>query len=219
MKLYSVDFSPYAARVRLQIYEKQLPVQVVAVPGGLGSEQQRGLTPLGKIPVLELDDGTRLGESQVIMEYLEAVIPQLPLLPSEPLALARVRMKASVATNYLTPILLPLFLKLKYPDKDAVSADEYLAQLSETLLRFDLLLEQGGYDEAGFNNRGLDLADCCLVPVFYFVESLPRLFQREALHQHLPNVSQWWQRVGQLQSCQRVIYELERGFQTYLCNL
>ena len=48
-------------------------------------------TPIGKVPFLELDDGRRLAESDVISEYLEDAYPQRPLLPKDPFARAKVR--------------------------------------------------------------------------------------------------------------------------------
>jgi glutathione S-transferase len=46
---------------------------------------------MGKVPFLELDDGRRLSESQVICEYLEEAYPQHALLPKDSFARAKVR--------------------------------------------------------------------------------------------------------------------------------
>ena len=48
-------------------------------------------SPLGGLPVLELDDGTCLTESLAIMEYLEELHPTPSLLGTTPLDRARVR--------------------------------------------------------------------------------------------------------------------------------
>jgi glutathione S-transferase len=48
-------------------------------------------SPMGKVPFLQLDDGSTLTESQVIVEYLEDAYPENPLFPRDPLARARVR--------------------------------------------------------------------------------------------------------------------------------
>src|SRR5258706_9490043 len=45
---------------------------------------------MGKVPYLDVG-GTRLCESEVILEYLEEAYPQKPLLPKDPLARAKVR--------------------------------------------------------------------------------------------------------------------------------
>jgi len=56
---------------------------------------------MGKAPFLELDDGRRLTESQVICEYLEEAYPQKPLLPRDPLQRAKVRELVSHIELYL----------------------------------------------------------------------------------------------------------------------
>jgi glutathione S-transferase len=47
-------------------------------------------SPLGKNPYLKTEQGT-LCESQVILDYLEQVYPEPPLLPKDPFAAAKVR--------------------------------------------------------------------------------------------------------------------------------
>lgn len=41
--------------------------------------------PLGKIPILLFDDGGAIHDSSVIVQYLEAVYPEPPLLPADPM--------------------------------------------------------------------------------------------------------------------------------------
>jgi glutathione S-transferase len=50
---------------------------------------------------LEIEDGTFLGESKVILNYLEDAYPDVPLLPADPLARARVRELMEVIDLYL----------------------------------------------------------------------------------------------------------------------
>jgi glutathione S-transferase len=71
MKLYNLDLSPFAARCRIQIHAKGLEIPSEEPPGGLSSDEYKKINPTGKVPELELDDGTVLSESAVICEYLE----------------------------------------------------------------------------------------------------------------------------------------------------
>ena len=47
--------------------------------------------PMGRVPVLELDDGSYISESLVIIDYLEELHPDPPLIGTTPLERARVR--------------------------------------------------------------------------------------------------------------------------------
>jgi len=81
MKLYATPTSPYARKVRIALAEKKIECELVfespATPGSVIAD----LNPLGKIPVLVLDDGTRLFDSRVIVEYLDTVSPVSRLIP------------------------------------------------------------------------------------------------------------------------------------------
>ena len=47
--------------------------------------------PAGKVPVLRMDDGRILTESQAICEYLDETIPDPPLIPADPVERHEVR--------------------------------------------------------------------------------------------------------------------------------
>lgn len=74
MKLYGTLTSPYVRKLRALIVEKKLDVEFVRVEKPADPEGHvRRLNPLGKVPVLELDDGRALYDSPVIAEYLDAL--------------------------------------------------------------------------------------------------------------------------------------------------
>ena len=88
MILYNLDHSPYATRVRILAYHKSLPLDVEPPPVPLRTDEFRERFPIAKIPVLQLDDGTEIGDSWAIMEYLEACNPEPALVPGDALARA-----------------------------------------------------------------------------------------------------------------------------------
>ena len=49
------------------------------------------MNPFGGVPILELDDGTIIAESMAIMEYLEEIYPEPPLIGADPVTRALVR--------------------------------------------------------------------------------------------------------------------------------
>ena len=83
MKLLSATPSPYARKVRIALHEKGIPFELVTeVPWNVGATAPR-YNPLGKIPVLILDDGECFYESRFILEYLELRFPQPPIFPRD----------------------------------------------------------------------------------------------------------------------------------------
>lgn len=78
MKLYTSPPSPFGRKVRIVAAMRGVldSIEIVAAdtspPGNAELLEQN---PLGKIPVLVLDDGTRLFDSRVICEYLDSIGP------------------------------------------------------------------------------------------------------------------------------------------------
>ena len=81
--------SNYYNKVRLALMEKGVPYNERLVwPDRSAALMEQ--SPLGKIPYFEIDD-VALCESQVMLDYVEAAYPAHPLLPSDPLAAAKIR--------------------------------------------------------------------------------------------------------------------------------
>ncbi len=81
MKLIGSLTSPYVRKVRIVANEKHIELDfVVDVPWNADTKVG-DFNPLGKIPVLVLDDGATLFDSRVIVEYLDTVTPVSRLIP------------------------------------------------------------------------------------------------------------------------------------------
>jgi glutathione S-transferase len=81
MKLYTAATSPYARKVRVVLTEKKIECEYVDENPWVAETSVPQFNPLGKIPVLVLDDGTALYDSRVIVEYLDTVSPVSRLIP------------------------------------------------------------------------------------------------------------------------------------------
>ena len=95
MKLYTYFRSSAAFRVRIALGLKGLvpemiPVHLLRDGGEQQSPEYLAINRQGLVPALE-DDGVLVTQSMAICEYLEQAYPELPLLPAEPVARARVR--------------------------------------------------------------------------------------------------------------------------------
>ena len=76
MKLHDREGTPNAARIRIVLAQKQLEKQVQFVSVDLIAAEQKqpaflAMNPIGKTPVLVLDDGFVISESTAITEYFD----------------------------------------------------------------------------------------------------------------------------------------------------
>jgi glutathione S-transferase len=100
LRLHGFATSNYHNVVKLVLIEKGLAFEeVTAYPPADAAYRARN--PTGKYPCLETEDGALLGESKVILNYLEDAYPQVPLLPKDPLGRARVRELMELIDLYL----------------------------------------------------------------------------------------------------------------------
>ena len=132
MKLYDLPPSPNARRVRIFIAEKGLEIPIVPVnmmTGENQSEDYLAKNSLGKMPLLELDDGTCIAESAAICRYLEEMNPNTPLLGRNPLERALVEMwHRRMELEFLIP-MITIFLHTGEMWKDRVTQ---IPQVAET---------------------------------------------------------------------------------------
>src|SRR3989344_4717507 len=71
MKLYGSLTSPYVRKARILIREKDLACEFVVADAWAADSPIPALNPLGRVPVLALDNGELLFDSPVIVEYLD----------------------------------------------------------------------------------------------------------------------------------------------------
>ncbi|TNF17694.1 MAG: maleylacetoacetate isomerase [Rhodobacteraceae bacterium] len=107
MKLYSYWRSTTSLRLRAALNLKGLAHEIVPVDlvaGDQRSEAYRAVNPGQGVPALVLDDGTVLTQSMAILDYLETVHPQPPLLPQDPVARAHVKAAADQIALDIHPV-------------------------------------------------------------------------------------------------------------------
>jgi glutathione S-transferase len=91
VKLYSFPGAPNPRRVLIFAAEKKLHLEVVNVDlraGDTKTPEFLQKNPSGKIPVLELADGTCIAETVAICRYLESLAPNPNLFGNDPLETA-----------------------------------------------------------------------------------------------------------------------------------
>jgi glutathione S-transferase len=78
MKIYDSPSAPSPRRVNIFAAEKGIELESVIVDMRAGEHKTadfKAKNPSGKIPVLELEDGTCIGETVAICRHLESLVP------------------------------------------------------------------------------------------------------------------------------------------------
>lgn len=83
MKLIGTPASPYTRKARIVLAEKHIEYEFVVDSPNDAKTKVPDFNPLGKVPVLIVDDDTTLFDSRVIVEYLDHASPVTRLIPQE----------------------------------------------------------------------------------------------------------------------------------------
>ena len=136
LKLYHQGSSVCAAKVRIVLYEKRLPwdseyVDVLA--GAQFEPAYMALNPNAVVPTLD-HDGRIIIESTVICEYLDDIFPDPALKPTDPYALAQMRIWTKRVDERLHPMtsVLTYAASHRHTILDNNSPDQVEAIINET---------------------------------------------------------------------------------------
>ncbi len=115
MKLVGSLTSPYVRKVRVVLAEKRIGYNFdVDIPWNVGSHVP-DYNPLGKVPVLIMDDGAALFDSRVIVEYLDSAYPLSRLIPESNRDRIMVKRWEALADG-ISDAAATIFLERKRPD-------------------------------------------------------------------------------------------------------
>lgn len=174
MRLYTSPLSPFGARVRGSLLCKNITVKMIKP-----SEVAEGfatITPIGKIPVLALDDGTMIVESDTIVEYLEDRYPEPSLRPRNLERRAQSRMLSRIvelyvmgAVSILSP-MMPLARNKAPAPRDEKLVETGMAQLRKALGNLEHFLSREGPHAVGDELSSADVTIASFTPFVYAVE-------------------------------------------------
>lgn len=172
MKLYNYFRSSASFRVRIALALKGIPYEYVPVHIARGDHKLPAFGDIsveGLVPVLELDDGTRLTQSMAIIEYLDEVHPTPSLVPASLIDRTRVRALAQIVACEIHPV--NNLRILKYLTRELKVEEEaknawYRHWVRAGLEAYEGQLAQWPASTYSFGDTPT-LADCCLVPQIF----------------------------------------------------
>lgn len=169
MKLYTYWRSLATFRVRIALNLKGLTAESVEVNLDAGGHREPGYTsvnPQMVIPSLALDDGTVLYQSLAIVEYLDEVHPDPPLLPADANGRARVRALSQITAADSHPLITPRvrnYVAATFGLDDAGKADWVRRWLGQGLDAYEAHLARDKATGAYCHGDAPTMADLCLV--------------------------------------------------------
>ena len=171
MRLYSFFRSSAAYRVRIALNLKGVAYETVSVDLPAAEHRAadfRALNPQATIPTLD-DDGTILWQSLAIIEYLDTRFPSPRLIPSEPVARARVQALAQLIVCEIHPLnnLRVLnYLRNELALDEPAVGKWYSHWIGEALGPLETLVTRFGSGRHCYGDS-LSVVDVCLVPQLY----------------------------------------------------
>jgi glutathione S-transferase len=195
-RLYD-SFGMNPRMVRFYLAEKRidLPRQEVDI---LGAENRRAdyleRNPAGQLPTLELSDGTFIAETAAIIEYLEELHPEPPLIGSSPKERAITRMwwrRVEIG------ICRPMVLGFYYSEAIELFRSRFKcypeqADAQKEIARSGMRWLDGIMNQPWLAGERFTVADICL---YCYIDQLWNVGQ--AIPADLGRLNAWFKRVGE----------------------
>lgn len=156
MKLVTSLTSPYGRKVRVVLAEKKIPFQLQVENPWLPDSPVLAVNPLGKVPVLVLEDGVSVFDSRVIVEYLDHVSPVGHLIPAELKSRMVVRGVEALADG-VTDATVALYLEKKRAP--AQQSGDWLVMQERTVFRGLEALSEALGENPWYLGNNMTLAD------------------------------------------------------------
>lgn len=173
MKLYDCKTAPNPRRVRIFMAEKGIDparietIQVDIVGGENLDAEFLEKNPIGRVPVLQLDDGTCIAESVAISRYFEELHPQPPLFGSDTLDRVNIEMwNRRMDVNLGYPVFMAFrHLSGQFADREPVIKAWGEASFAEAERMFDFLNQHLADSEyiAGARYSIADITALCAI--------------------------------------------------------
>jgi glutathione S-transferase len=205
--VHTIPGSPFARAVLATLEEKGARYRLVPLaPGDTQSREHLTRHPFGRMPAFE-HDGFVLYETQAILRYLDRVLPQPALTPTDPKRAARMDQVMNINDWYLFQgvgnviifhrVIGPQLMGLK-PDEAAIEAA--MPKARTVFAELARLLGEQSF----FTGDAISLADLLVAPAVAFFTGTPEWTELGAPH---ANLAEWLARMEARPSMQATTWE------------
>ena len=165
MKLIGSLTSPYVRKARIVLAEKKIEYEFAIDSPWNADSNVPNVNPLGKIPVLTLDDSTVLFDSRVIVEYIDSVAPNNKLMPESNRERAEVKTWEALADGLLDAAALAR-LEATWPGRSDEQRSQAWMDRQMGKVKAALQVMSQGLGEKPFCCGGIhltlaDISVCC----------------------------------------------------------
>ena len=178
-QLISFVLCPFVQRSVITLKEKRVPFEITYIDLQNPPEWFPAISPMGKVPVLRVDQDRVLFESAVINEYLDETNPP-PLHPQDPWRRAHNRAWIEFGSN----LIGRQYRMLMAPDEDG------FIQERDGLLADLRYVEQQLGEGPFFNGAAFSLTDTAYAPLLMRLDLIERRHP-QGLFAQTPKVGAW----------------------------
>ncbi len=181
LRLVSHHLCPYVQRAVIALTEKGVEHERTSIDLADKPAWFRAVSPLGKVPLLLVDEQTALFESAVICEFLEETAPGVRLHPEDPVERARHRAWIEFASATLNGIAG------LYSAPDAAAYGAKRVDLAGKMAWLENALAAGPY----FAGERFSLVDAAFGPMFRYFDTFEATLPPLGVFDDMPKVRAW----------------------------
>jgi glutathione S-transferase len=202
MKLYHHPISTYSQKVLIAFAEKGLSFkpEIVELMNPAAKAEYKKINPHGKVPMLVLDDGWKIPESTIIVEYLEGKFPKsgTRLIPEDVDLARRARFLDRMADLYMNETMTTILFDGMKPEAERepkrVAAAKATLDINYPLMDKNLESAKGPW----LLGEHFSLADCSAAPCLFYLRQVHPYTQ-------FKNIEAYWNRVSERPSVKQRI--------------
>jgi len=169
MKLIGTFVSPFARRVAAALISRAIPYEHEDLNGYANPARARELNPVGKVPVLVLDDGERLIDSAAILDHIDELVgPERALLPRSGSA-RRMALRLSAISTTICEQITAHYFERQRPS--GAAQPELLERYALQIIGGLKALDAASGSNGPIGARPLDIATISAVIAFEYAPS------------------------------------------------